>query len=513
MKNFPYLLCLLVALGFTACVDDEDMVPSLDGVAEPTDLDLAFDIAADNTGAVTIQPLGTGVTLFRVDFGDGERDSVGIAPGETITHVYELGVYTVELEAMGINGAMTTYTEELTVNFAAPTNLVATIERTPGNPFAITVSASADLATAFDVTFGEDDSADAVRINPGETASHTYSTVGEYEVCVTAVNGGSETIKVTETVTVSDPTVLPITFENQNTEFFAFGGAGVGIIDNPDASGENTSGRVAEFVKTDGSEVWAGTVVELGGPLDLSSLTTMRIKAWSPAAGIPVLFKLENATDPNVFLEVTTNTTVANEWEIIDFSFAGLDLSPEYSKVAIFFNFGTAGTGESYYFDDLMQTDGSATINLPLGFEQNVDYVFTGFGGGSAGVITNPDASGSNVSSKVVEFVKETGSQVWAGVFTDVDAPINFSGSKTVKLKVWSPKVDAPILLKLENPDNSDQAIEVSVPTTVANQWEELTYDFTGAEAVPNLRRVVLFADFGTAGDAQSYYFDDLRID
>lgn len=80
-----------------------------------------------------------------------------------------------------------------------------------------------------------------------------------------------------------------------------------------------------------------------------------------------------------------------------------------------------------------------------------------------------------------------------------------------MKLKVWSPVANAPILLKLENPDNGDDNIEVSMSTTGANQWEELTYDFTGIEAFPNIKRVVLFGNFGTAGTGEVYYFDDIR--
>ncbi|MCX8210814.1 MAG: hypothetical protein OTI34_07200, partial [Lewinella sp.] len=85
------------------------------------------------------------------------------------------------------------------------------------------------------------------------------------------------------------------------------------------------------------------------------------------------------------------------------------------------------------------------------------------------------------------------------------------SSRQTIKLKVWSPIAGATILFKLENPDNPDDNIEIPATTTGANQWEELTYDFSGIEAFPNIRRVVIFGNFGTAGTGETYYFDDIR--
>jgi hypothetical protein len=66
-------------------------------------------------------------------------------------------------------------------------------------------------------------------------------------------------------------------------------------------------------------------------------------------------------------------------------------------------------------------------------------------------------------------------------------------------------------VLKLENPDNADDNIELTMTTNGANQWEELTYDFSGIEALPNIKRVVFFGNFGTAGTGESYYFEDIR--
>ena len=74
--------------------------------------------------------------------------------------------------------------------------------------------------------------------------------------------------------------------------------------------------------------------------------------------------------------------------------------------------------------------------------------------------------------------------------------------------------VGAKLLLKVENTTNPGQNYEKEATTTVANAWEELTFDYT---AIPFgfYARVVLIFDLGTAGDGSpnfTYYFDDIRL-
>ncbi|MFT5997624.1 MAG: hypothetical protein ACI81P_000069 [Neolewinella sp.] len=514
MKLSKYLFLLLSVFIFAAC-EDEDLLPALENIEAPTDLSLAFTVAGDNSGTVAIQPNGRGATAYSIGFGDGSAEGAEVAPGESVDHVYAQGAYTVSLEARGINGKITTYSQELTVDFAAPENLVVTIVGTTGNPLSIDVSATADLETGFEVYFGDVTDEMPTSFQEGDVVQHLYEDVGDYDVRVVAVSGGNATIEETSTITIANPLLLPVDFESpfQNYEIIAFGNAGAGVVANPATDEVNNSANVGEFSKPSTSEVWAGAFLTLGQPIDLSVLNKVRVKVWSPRAGVPVTLKIENLTDQAVFIENVQSTTSANGWEELTFDFSNADLSPTYQKVVIFFDFGNAGQDESFYFDDLEQTDGNAAIQLPLNFEaSDIVYTFQGFGGAGAEVIDNPDASGLNTSAKVVSSTKEFGSETWGGVFIDTAQPIDFSGSQEIKLKIWSPQAGASILLKFENPDNPDDNLEVPAITTVANQWEELTYDFSGIENFTNISRVVIFCDFGNAGDESTYYFDDIRI-
>jgi hypothetical protein len=129
-------------------------------------------------------------------------------------------------------------------------------------------------------------------------------------------------------------------------------------------------------------------------------------------------------------------------------------------------------------------------------------------------VVTNPDQSGINTSSKTGKMVKNAG-QPWGGTFIALANPINFSAGKTFKMKVWSPRVGAKVLLKVENLTDGNINFEKEVTTTVANAWEELSFDYTAINTANSYQKIVLIFDLGTPGDGSAnftFYFDDIRL-
>jgi hypothetical protein len=74
-------------------------------------------------------------------------------------------------------------------------------------------------------------------------------------------------------------------------------------------------------------------------------------------------------------------------------------------------------------------------------------------------------------------------------------------------MKIWSP-IACEVLFKLE--DKTDNSIFVEVPASVesANEWVELSFDFSGA-ASDTYDKVVIFMDFATMDD-NTFYFDDI---
>lgn len=151
----------------------------------------------------------------------------------------------------------------------------------------------------------------------------------------------------------------------------------------------------------------------------------------------------------------------------------------------------------------------------PIDFESTtIAYTFTNFDGGNAAVIANPDPSGINTSANVGRMIKNVG-QPWGGSYIEMTNPIDFSVNKIFKMKVWSPAVDRRVLLKVEDPTNGAIFFEVEDTSTVANAWEELTFDFTPINTSNTYQRIVLIWDLGVVGDGSpnfTYYFDDINL-
>jgi hypothetical protein len=192
-------------------------------------------------------------------------------------------------------------------------------------------------------------------------------------------------------------TKLPLTFESENLAYnwAGFGGAGGAVVDNPDIADMNSSAKVTELTKSSGAETWAGISLNLDEPIDFTESTTISMKVWSPAAGVPILLKLENSAsapdangNPTVFVEVIENTTTSGEWEVLNFdltSFEAFSTDIPYDWVIVFYDFGNPGTGASMYFDDIAvgestgvsPTEPSAAAPAPTFDETGVISMFS----------------------------------------------------------------------------------------------------------------------------------------
>jgi hypothetical protein len=101
----------------------------------------------------------------------------------------------------------------------------------------------------------------------------------------------------------------------------------------------------------------------------------MTVRVWSPDAGTPIRLKVENAANPTISVETEANTTVAGQWQTLEFNFANqapgtaaLNVANTYNKLSLFFNFGTTGAmaGEkTYYWDDVKFGGLVGVDNLP----------------------------------------------------------------------------------------------------------------------------------------------------
>lgn len=162
---------------------------------------------------------------------------------------------------------------------------------------------------------------------------------------------------------------LPLDFESADLTFGwgGFGNVDASIATNPDKTGANVSDKVVKIDKKNGAETWGGASLNLEILPDFSKGTKVKVNVWSPRTGVDILYKMEVSTspkdgngNPTVFIEVHATTTVANAWNVLTFdltSAASFSTSNKYDRVILFPDFGKSGTGETYYFDDIKQSN------------------------------------------------------------------------------------------------------------------------------------------------------------
>lgn len=310
------------------------------------------------------------------------------------------------------------------------------------------------------------------------------------------------------------------------------------VIDNPDATGLNTSAKVGKYIKAAGAQVWAGGFANPAPaqPFDATSGGQVCLKVWMDHVG-NVALKLEQPVGGGENWITTQEYTTPNEWAELCFDLTAPSLEDSklpatgksFGMIVLFFDFlMEAGTeDESYYFDDITKPKASEVITTILDFETpETSRGFTYFGspldGQSTIVVTNPLAAGINVSDSVSSFVKPAVAEVWAGAYSNPNpaVPVEFIPGNKVCIKVLMNHV-GNIALKLEASTSGKSNWIQQADVTTVDEWVEICFDPT----VPSLEapfeaansvyeRIVLFFDFGVAGTGEdvTYYFDDIVV-
>ena len=528
MKSIKYFLS--VALFFTiflmGCKKESfDDISFTSSDPNPNALGVMFDITQDNTGLVTITPNGTSAVSYDIYYGHGGTTPVKVQAGKSTTHIYPEGVYNVKVVGYNITGKTAEAIKPLTVSFRAPENLVITVTKDATNNYKVNAIATALYETNFKVFWGDVPNEAGQVFLEGVTVSKIYAATGTYKVKITAYSGGAATKSDSVNVTITDPLVLPIDFQSAtiNYTFTNFGGATATKIANTQINGINTSSNVGKMVKG-APEVWAGSFLTLGSPIDFSTNKVFRMKVYSPRVGAKFLLKVENATNGAISFEKEATCTVANTWEDLVFDYNAINTANSYQKIVLIFDLGTAGDGSAnftYLFDDIRQTNQlpASLMTLPITFDDpNINYSFIDFGG----AISVNDVDPTLVTNKVKKTTKPNGAETWAGTTMGLGftTPLGLTATKTqMTVRVYSPAAGIKVKLKVEDKNDPTKSVETDKLTTVANTWETLVFDFQnqaiGTAAINytyTYNMASIFFDFGTAGNGKIFYWDDVIL-
>lgn len=157
--------------------------------------------------------------------------------------------------------------------------------------------------------------------------------------------------------------------------------------------------------------------------------------------------------------------------------------------------------------------------NFPITYEDPAQNYNTGgtFGGVNVAIVNNPFPGGINTSAKVWQYTKPVGANSWSGTWTPMDSPnsvpINIDNGGKIKVMVYSTEVGKSLNVELEkSPTIPNQVIKVA--TTVANQWEELTFDFGALGTIPagtEFKQLVFRYNDSADGLGEVIYIDNVR--
>ncbi len=310
-------------------------------------------------------------------------------------------------------------------------------------------------------------------------------------------------------------------FECQRNYQFGAGKDLISVVNNPKLGPVNNSTKVGLY-KDQPNQPWAALCVEFPNGIDLSVHNQFHTVIHAPAAATPMLFKLEGGTSPAK--EVWVNGKVANDWEKYEVDFSD-QAGKNHRRFCIFFNGGVdhAGVVENYYIDDMRwsragYTGCFNTYESPVMSISNFRYFANGHleaKGKLFTVVDNPKKAGINTSAKVGEFIKASDGAPWAGMYADLDAPIDFKGEKKIRAKVLMDHI-GNFAVKLEASQSVPPAqnIELPVKNTKINEWEELVFDFSAVPDDAKYKRLTIFFDLGidATGKDVTSYFDDMVI-
>ncbi|WP_422858521.1 hypothetical protein ACOKFD_14240 [Flagellimonas sp. S174] len=386
-------------------------------------------------------------------------------------------------------------------------------------PFSVTISPTAQGATAFEVLSGLP-GVEAVLIGIQQSVTFIYPEADEnFFVTVRAISANDMvTEQQFEVIPPADPCTqifsAPVTWDDGNDPAFSFGFNGVEleVIPNPDPSGANPDVSNVLSITQDGGGNFDGFGVQMTGPTNFAADDkVVRLLFWSDTE-LPIRLTVQQ--DPNNETEREAEVNLIHTgtgWEELQFDFStatagftgnpdgalgvadGADFVPtgEYIRFQMFISPGDDVAG-TFYLDNVgICPDGGAAppaapvapepctpLFAPLTMENGESFSQFNLAGDPT-IVANPDLSGANTEASNVLEVIGGGVDFQALQYFPAES-IDFSGTEqTITMLLWSQQA---VDFRVNATQGVADAPEVEVSASHGGTgWEELTFDFNNA--------------------------------
>lgn len=516
MKTLKNLIALLLLIGMVACEKDKDDLSFVQNATAPTDVSAKFQVSTDNSGAVTITPIATGVTSYKVYFGDSTATPTTVKAGGSVTHTYAEGSYQVKIVAVNIAGKEAEATLPLEVSFRAPENVEVTVANDQAVSKKVNVTAKANFAITYDVYFGESADEKPVSGNIGQEVSHIYKQTGTYTLTIEVKGAGKQTTKVQKSVRVialQQPTTAapqpPIRKAQEVVSLFSGRYTNVADTDFNPNWGQATAYNLFKL-GTDEILQYAHLNyqgIQFAREINLSAMDFLHLDVWTAdATNLDIFLISKGSGEKSVKKSLTADKWTSIDIPLSEFTSQGLSITDIHQFKFV----GTPWAKGTVFIDNLYFYKKSASNTVMIEDFEGTAPEFVTFGDmANVEVVANPKKMG-NTTAKVVKMVRTKGCQTWAGAFFTSEN-LDMNAHKVLKLKALSPKAGIIVKVKLENAAGNVSK-EVDVRLTQKDVWQELSFDFTGIDTSATYTKVVVFFDFGEKGDDTTYYYDEITL-
>lgn len=144
--------------------------------------------------------------------------------------------------------------------------------------------------------------------------------------------------------------------------------------------------------------------------------------------------------------------------------------------------------------------------DLNITFQSSSD-LFRGLGSISIAHVDNPSIDFSNTSCKVQQFVRTTGCQTYGGalLFMPSVLEVSATGKKRISVEIYAEQTAEVTLLIPTTPN-----LELVVPITKTNEWEQIIFDLSAVEG-QSFNRFLFYIDREQECDDSVYFIDNFK--
>jgi len=253
---------------------------------------------------------------------------------------------------------------------------------------------------------------------------------------------------------------------------------------------------------------------------DITGKATLHMSVYADSAAAFNVFVITGAGD----VAVSTGPLVADAWNEIEVDLSATGSLSTASQIKF-----DGGTGQTLWLDNIYFHAGGdvvegdfVAVGTPYDFEVaglGGDFtwaVFENEANDALEFVANPSADAVNGSAIVAKITAKQAGQAWAGTETTAANTTPFTMDATnsiVKIMVYK-SVISDVALKFSVGAGAQP--EIKVANTKINEWEELTFDFTGYIGLPQsigIDSMIVFPDFdGARAQDNVVYFDNITF-